>query len=1161
MRYRLLWLIPLLLFLIVVIGLGLIVSTEPGTRWLLSQAGRFAPGLQIKRIDGTLLGPLSLKGIDYTEESLQLSADEVRLAWRPARLLQGELSIESLALQGIDYRQSAKETAPPESGKMTPPSIDLPLRIVVTKATADEIILTSGDQTVTIDHVALAGRMDEQGLQIESFQVTAPQFEVSLSGKVSPQGDYPFQVFITWSTEMMPDAPLQGEGEVHGTLKQFSLRHQINTPFNVSTHGIIRLENGTPIFDLNGTWREVKWPPTEASMVESTDGSYRLNGRSDSYQFHLQADLHGPNLPDTLWKIEGTGTDKAANIREVAIQTLDGTIRGQGEIAWQPELRWRLALDGEKINPGSHWAEWKGNLGFQVETRGTFSHGDPIAQVRLSKLKGQLRGYPVHADAGLKVNRKTYELETLDLRSGEARLTAAGALKETWDLRWKIQAPDLATLLPDAGGRLAGSGRIRGPKMLPTLSADVQGQGLKWTDTTVKRLSLKGLVDLQDQVDSHVALQIEGAQAAGQTVTQLNLEGKGRIAGHTILFDARTRDQRVSIRMQGGMKGKRWKGDLKESFLQDKSLGKWLLEKPVPMLLAAEAVDFQQGCWLAESTHRQEPARICIGGRWQQQQGWQTEGRAEQIPLDLVKPFLPPEATLTGALHGEWSALQRDGRLQFKTKWTAEPGVLVYKAAQEESISFPYRDGRFQAELAEETLRVETNLTLTGHGAIQTRLTAAPFGLNTDWRQSRLEGMLRADLDRLEPIAVVVPAISKPAGKLKVDFALAGTVLEPRVTGRASLEEGKMYIQPLGINIDPLRLEIRSAGQNTLQIDAEAKSGPGRLKVNGAVTLDADQGWPVHLSIQGEKFEAIHRPDIRLTASPDLTLQLKGKRVDLNGELLIPEAEITPRELPKGAVRVSEDAVIVRAPSGKEPGAEEAEGWQIYTRVLIRLGNEVSFNGFGLSAKITGQLLATEAPNQATLAEGTLQIVEGRYQAYGQKLEIAEGRLIFAGPTDNPGVDIRAVRKVEEITAGIHVNGTLKRPQSTLFSEPAMDEANTLSYLLLGRPINQASSEEGDLMTKAIAALGVRGGNLLAKRIGRTLGLDEVRIEAENSIEDATLVIGRYLSPRFYVSYGIGLFEATNTLSLRYTINRKLTLRAESGEENAIDLLYTREYN
>lgn len=1156
MRYRLLWIVPLSLLLLLGLGLVLLVSTEPGTRWLLSQAPRFAPGaLRIAQVDGTLVGPLSLRGIDYSDESLRLAVDEVRLAWRPAHLLRGELSIELLAIQGVAYQPSTKAPPPREPGEVSLPSINLPLRVVITQATADAITLTSGKQTVIIDHVALAGRMDEKGLQIESVRVIAPQFDVSLTGRVDPEGDYPFEASIFWTARTMPETPFQGKGGVKGTLKQFTLQHQLITPFNITTQGMIRLENGTPIFDLKGAWSGVKWPPTEASMVESADGSYRLKGRSEEYQFYMQADLRGPSLPDTLWKIEGTGTEKAATIRDVVLQTLDGTIRGRGEIAWQPELRWLLSLDGKKMNPGSHWSGWKGNLGFQAETRGVFSDGGPIAQVRLSKLKGRLRGYPVDARADLKVNRQAYRLEALDLRSGEARLMAAGELKETWDLRWKIQAPDLAALLPDAGGRLAGSGRIRGPKTRPTFSAEVRGQGLKWTETTVGRLSLTSRVDLQDKVDSHIELHIEGVQSAGRTITQLNVEGKGRIARHALLVDGRTRDQRISLRMQGGVKGKQWKGNLTESFLQDKTLGKWLLEKPIPMVLAADTVDLQQGCWL------QEPARICIGGRWQRQAGWQTEGRAEQIPLDLVKPFLPPDAALTGALHGEWSVLQRDGRLQFKTKWIPEPGVLVYKAAREESIRFPYRNGLLQAELTEETLRIETNLTLTGHGALQARLTAAPFGLDADWRQSRLEGMLRADLDRLEPIAVIVPAVSKPGGRLKVDFALAGTALEPHVTGKASLEEGKMHIQALGIDINPLRLEIRSAGQNSLEIDAEAKSGPGQVQVNGTVSLDAGRAWPARFSIQGEKFGAIDLPEVRLTASPDLTVQLQGRRIELNGEVLIPEAEMTLRELPKGAVQVSEDAVIVRDPSGQAPRTESAQGWQIYTRVMIRLGNDVSFNGFGLSGKITGQLLATEAPNQPTLAEGTLRIVEGKYQAYGQKLEITEGRLIFAGPTDNPGLDIRAVRKVEEITAGIHVSGTLKRPQSALFSEPAMDETNTLSYLLLGRPLNQASSQEGDLMTQAISALGIRGGNLLAKRIGRTLGLDEVKIQTEDSIEGATLVIGRYLSPRFYVSYGVGLFEASNTLLLRYTINRKLTLRAESGEENAIDLLYTREYN
>ncbi len=1154
MKIRHLWLAPLLLFLFFGIGLGLLVSTEPGARWLLSRAIRFAPGLRIANVDGTLLGPLSLKGVDYKTKTGQLTAKEIRLTWRPIHLVRGEIAIDLLSIQGVHYSRFSGERAPGESETGPLPSIDLPLRIVVSKAAIDGIAYTSGDQTVTIDHVAITGRMDEQGLQVESLQVAAPLFDLSLTGKIDPRGAYPFEVSIAWSARPLADAPFQGKGGAKGTLKEFNLHHQLTEPFLIGTQGTVRLDEAAPTFDLNGAWNNVRWPPTEDAMVESTEGAYRLSGRIDDYRFHLQADLHGPSFPGTHWKVEGAGMKTMATLKEVAIQTLDGKINGRGEIAWQPDLRWMLTLHGAGLNPGNHWPDWKGSVGFQLDTNGQWTDRGPIGRFRLSELKGNLRGYPVYARAHLQADQETYSLEALDLRSGPARLIASGELKDRWDLRWKIQAPDLAAILPDAGGSLTGRGTVGGPRSLPTLSADMQGKSLKWAETKVHQFHLNGLIDLQDKIASHLEFTAEGIEAAGQAVARLHAEGKGRIAGHSLQADVRSADQRVAFQIQGGVHGKRWEGTIRQSLLEDKRLGKWILDRPVPMTLAADAVDLQRGCWL------QAPARFCMSGRWQQPQGWQAKGRAERLPLALAKSFLPPEVILSGSLDGEWTVLQRDGRLQFKTRWIPRPGMLVYQISGDEPIRIPYQDGLFQAELEGETLRAQTELTFPGQGALQAAATLAPIGRQADWRQSRLKGALQVHLDRLEPISAFVPAVTQARGKLRIDFTVAGTPAEPQVTGQAVLDEGKARIPALGIDLDPLRLEIRSAENKVLRIDGAARSGPGQVKLNGSITLDPEQGWPTRLSVRGDRFESVDLPEAHLFASPDLTFQLRGRRIELNGEVLLPEGKVAPRELPKGAVQVSEDAMVVRVPAGGKI-QPHGQGWEIYSRVTIRLGDKVSFNGFGLSGKIAGQLTATDAPDQPTLAEGALRIIEGQYSAYGQKLAITEGRLIFAGPTDNPGLDIRAVRKVEEITAGIHVSGTLKRPQSTLFSEPPMDEANTLSYLLLGRPLNKASSAEGDLMTKAISALGVKGGNLLAKRIGRKLGLDELTLQGGESVEETTLVIGRYLSPKFYVSYGIGLFEASNVLSLRYTISPRLTLRAQSGEENSLDLLYTREYN
>jgi translocation and assembly module TamB len=120
-----------------------------------------------------------------------------------------------------------------------------------------------------------------------------------------------------------------------------------------------------------------------------------------------------------------------------------------------------------------------------------------------------------------------------------------------------------------------------------------------------------------------------------------------------------------------------------------------------------------------------------------------------------------------------------------------------------------------------------------------------------------------------------------------------------------------------------------------------------------------------------------------------------------------------------------------------------------------------------------------------------------------------------------------------------------------------MGQTDTLSYLLLGRPMESASDEDGAMMAQAALALGLAGGDQIARTIGDRFGLDEMRIESGDNGDQASLVVGRYLSPQLYVSYGIGLIGSFNTLNLRYKIADQWQLKAESGESHGADLMYT----
>jgi translocation and assembly module TamB len=88
--------------------------------------------------------------------------------------------------------------------------------------------------------------------------------------------------------------------------------------------------------------------------------------------------------------------------------------------------------------------------------------------------------------------------------------------------------------------------------------------------------------------------------------------------------------------------------------------------------------------------------------------------------------------------------------------------------------------------------------------------------------------------------------------------------------------------------------------------------------------------------------------------------------------------------------------------------------------------------------------------------------------------------------------------------------------------------------------------------------MGLQNGAMIGDQIASTFGLDEFSIEGD-SAENAALQVGKYLSPKLYLSYGIGVFESVSTVELRYQLSKIWALKAESGTESGVDLLYTYE--
>jgi translocation and assembly module TamB len=215
--------------------------------------------------------------------------------------------------------------------------------------------------------------------------------------------------------------------------------------------------------------------------------------------------------------------------------------------------------------------------------------------------------------------------------------------------------------------------------------------------------------------------------------------------------------------------------------------------------------------------------------------------------------------------------------------------------------------------------------------------------------------------------------------------------------------------------------------------------------------------------------------------------------------------------------------------------------------VSVEVGQDrLRFAGFGLTADLQGHL---QVGDNLT-GNGELVLRNGRYRAYGQRLDLRRARLLFAGPLDQPYLDVEAVRNVGDVTAGLRLNGRADEPTTEVFSTPAMSQEQALSYLILGRPLN--SGGDGNAVGQAALAMGLSGTASMTSDLAQRLGLKDLQLDEDGALGQ--------LSERLSFRYGLGVVDSTSVVALRYELTKRLYLEAASGLASSLDLFYKRDF-
>jgi translocation and assembly module TamB len=204
--------------------------------------------------------------------------------------------------------------------------------------------------------------------------------------------------------------------------------------------------------------------------------------------------------------------------------------------------------------------------------------------------------------------------------------------------------------------------------------------------------------------------------------------------------------------------------------------------------------------------------------------------------------------------------------------------------------------------------------------------------------------------------------------------------------------------------------------------------------------------------------------------------------------------------------------------------------------------------GRGLKARLEGELTVGNRPGQALATEGTVRLVDGTFSAYTRELKIEEGVLRFTGAINNPALNILAMRRGQEVAAGVSVRGTMLSPRLTLVSEPNVPDSAKLSWLVLGQGISSATGPAD------AASMQAASGSLLSG--SSVAGTPSTLSRSAEAQQQRVLSLGRQVSERLYLSVAQNLETTNPALRVRYALSPKLTAEVEAGTISFLSLFY-----
>jgi translocation and assembly module TamB len=868
-------------------------------------------------------------------------------------------------------------------------------------------------------------------------------------------------------------------------------------------------------------------------------GEATLEGTLEAWAAQLDIDLTRGAQRATLVG-RARGDDEAIVLTPFTLTTPSGALEGEGRYALDAAAAFSLQTRLRGLDPAWLAPEWPGRLDGRLRVEGAAPTDGALRYVAtLDDLAGTLRGQRLAGRARVDAVGESLRVDA-DLALGEGRIAANGAVAPTLDLAATLRTLDVAPWVDGARGVIDGELRVSGSAERPALEADLVLLDGGWEDIALQRLTARGALPARGEGRIDVRAEALAQGESRIDAIELALEGRLEAGRFTLALDgaeasglpAPRTEARGRLEALGAWRSSNGfdRGELTLEAL-DAAL------PPLPALTLAEPATL---AWRGGDWSLPEAACFSVGGSGRLcAQGSANDARLEGEALDLawLSPFLPEDTDTplvpSGLVSLQATRQRVGGAFVSGARIEAPAGRLRVGGAAPEPV-FGWNNLVLEAEQSQ-GWRVTASADLLPDGRLDARLAADAGGA--------LDGEIALRATDLSLLEVVSADLVSPRGVIDGRLTLAGTVDAPRWQGAVAADPFAVELPALGIAVVDGELRVEGGEDGQLRLRGRLPTGDGALEITGAWS---DDERPNRLAIRGTDVRVLDTPDGRAWISPALDVEVADGVATVRGRVDVPRADLALDRFEQ-SVGASSDVVVVDDPST----AEAAAGLQLDADFAVALGDDVRLRGFGFDGRLSGELQIRDRVDREPRARGTLQLA-GEVRAYGQQLDLERGLLRWGNVAiDEPTIDVRAVRPDSEPEVGVALTGTGVSPVVEVWSRPALPQAEALSWLMFGRPLSSADGSDAAQLQQAATSL---GGSAVAQAVAGKVGLDTASVGESRALGGTALTVGKRITPKLYVSYGMSLSGTGQVVTLTYTLRRWLAAQIETGIEQRIEL-------